>query len=311
MTAGTPVWRDKVYRSCGCFRMAVNQMVPDEPDPVARFAATCVHRAFAVNLQTRNAPKPYRRRSGFVGDVRLMRFIEIVAPAIAACGLLTCSAQAAEQEIRSVTVSGQGEIQAEPDRAFVTLGVEARKPKMEEARAEVAKSVDAVMKLTRELKIDQKYVRTTRVNVQPEYNWDNNARERHLIGYYVSRQIEVDLRDLDKLGQLLERSFDLGVNQAGDPRLDSSKRRELEREALAKAVEDARLNAEAVAKAAGARLGPPRTISASSGFVPPPVPMQRNKAMMAEASDASQSYQSGQMAFNGNVQVEYDLVPAQ
>ena len=33
--------------------------------------------------------------------------------------------------------------------------------------------------------------------------------------------------------------------------------------------------------------------------------------MMAEASDASQSYQSGQMAFNGNVQVEYDLVPAQ
>jgi len=207
-------------------------------------------------------------------------------------------------------VSGQGEIQAEPDRAFVTLGAEARRPKMEEARAEVTRTIDAILKLTREMKIDQKLVRATRINVQPEYNWNQNARERKLIGYYVSRQVEVEVRDLERLGSLLERALNLGVNQVGEPRLDSSKRRDLEREALAKAVNDARLNAEAVAKAAGARLGPPRTISANSGFVaPPPMPMRRTMAMEAQAPDASQTYQSGQMTFNGNVQVEYDLVP--
>lgn len=234
-----------------------------------------------------------------------------IGAATALCALLaTANVTAAEAERpRTISVSGQGEIQAEPDRAWVTLGVEARKPKMEEARAEVQKTVDAVLKLTRDLKIDQKYVRTTRVNIQPEYNWDTNARERNLIGYFVSRQIEVDLRDLEKLGQLLEKSFDLGVNQVGDPRLDSSKRRELEREALAKAVADAKLNAEAVAKAAGARIGAPRTISASSGFVPPPMPMMKVQAMRAEAADAGGSYQSGQMGFNGTVQVEYDLIP--
>jgi uncharacterized protein YggE len=153
-------------------------------------------------------------------------------------------------------------------------------------------------------------VRSTRINVQPEYNWDNNARERNLIGYYVSRQIEVELRDLEKLGQLLERSVDLGINQLGEPRLDSTKRRELEREALAKAIADAKLNAEAVAKAAGARLGPPRTIAANSGFVAPPMPMRAKAMMAAEAADAAQSYQSGQMEFNGTVQVEYDLIPS-
>lgn len=225
---------------------------------------------------------------------------------------LTCAtlAAAADERPRTITVSGQGEIQAEPDRAVVTLGVEARRPKMEQARAEVAKTVDAVLRLTRDLKIDPKYVRTTRVNVQPEYNWDNNARERHLIGYVVSRQVEVDLRDLDKLGALIERSFDAGVNQVNPPQLDSSKRRDFEREALAKAVADARLNAEAVAKAAGATLGPPRMISASSGFVaPPPMPMlAKGMAMMAEARDAGGAYQSGQLGFNGTVQVEYDLV---
>jgi uncharacterized protein YggE len=219
------------------------------------------------------------------------------------------SAIAADAERpRTVAVSGQGEIQAEPDLAHVTLGVESRKPKLEEARAEVARTIDAVLKLTRDLKIDQTLVRSTRINVQPEYNWDANARERNLIGYYVSRQVEIELRDLEKLGQLLERATDLGVNQLGDPRLDSSKRRDLERQALAKAVEDARANAEAVAKTAGARLGPVRTISANSGYVPPPMPM-RGKVMMAmEASDAAQSYQSGQMTFTGNVQIEYDLI---
>jgi hypothetical protein len=226
--------------------------------------------------------------------------------------LASAVVQGAEAERpRTISVSGQGEIQAEPDRALLTLGVESRKPKLEDARAEVTKSVEAVMKLTRDLKIDSKYVRTTRINVQPEYNWDGNARERNLIGYFVSRQVEIELRDLEKLGQLLEKSIDLGVNQLGDPRLDSSKRHELEREALAKAVADAKLNAEAVAKAAGARLGAPRTISASSGFVPPPMPMMNARLAKAEAAadGAAGSYQSGQMGFNGTVQVEYDLIP--
>jgi uncharacterized protein YggE len=222
---------------------------------------------------------------------------------------LPFAATAAEERPRIVAVSGQGEIQAEPDQAIVTLGVESRRPKLEEARAQVTRTVDAVLKLTRDQKIDQKYVRATRINVQPEYNWDPKAKERNLIGYFVSRQVEVDLRDLDKLGTLLEKATDLGVNQIGDPRLESSKRRDLEREALAKAVHDARANAEAIAKAAGAKIGAARTISASSGFTPVPV-MTRMKtmAMAAEAADASQTYQSGQMTFTGNVQVEYDLI---
>lgn len=234
----------------------------------------------------------------------------VLVAALAAWALACSVAFAAETDrSRIIAVSGQGEIQAEPDRAFVTLGVESRKAKLEEARAEVARTVDAVLKLTRDLKIDQQLVRATRLSVQPEYNWESNARERTLIGYFVSRQVEVELRDLETLGQLLERATDVGVNQLGDARLDSSKRRQLEREALAKAVEDARANAAAVAKAAGAKVGAARTISANSGYAPPPMPLVRGKVMAAAMeSDTSQSYQSGQMTFTGNVQIEYDLI---
>lgn len=230
-------------------------------------------------------------------------FLLLVAVALSAVAV----ADAAESPVRTVSVSGLGEVRAEPDRALITLGVEARRPRMEDARSEVAKIVEAVLKLTRDLRIDQQYVHATRISVQPEYNWENQTRERTLIGYYVARQVQVELRNLDQLGTLLERAIDLGVNQVGDPQLDSSRKRDLEREALAKAVEDARLNAEAVAKAAGLRLGTARTITASNVSAPQPV-AYRVMAMAEAAPGGGAPYQSGQMTFTANVQVEFDVV---
>jgi hypothetical protein len=210
---------------------------------------------------------------------------------------------------RAVSVSGNGEVAAEPDLAQVTLGVEARRPTMAEARAGVAKTVDRVLALTRDLRIDPKLVNATRLQVQPEYSWNDKDRKRVLLGYVVSRQVQVEVRNLDQLGLLLERAVDAGVNQVNDPVLDSSKRKSLEREAMTKAVEDARLNAETLAKAAGARLGPVRMLNgASSG---PPMPMYRRGPMvMADAAAAppAETYQPGEMKFSASVNAEYDLL---
>jgi uncharacterized protein YggE len=210
---------------------------------------------------------------------------------------------------RSVSVSGNGEVTAEPDLAQVTLGVEARRPTMAEARAEVAKTVDRVLALTRDLRIDPKLVNATRMQVQPEYSWNDKDRKRVLLGYVVSRQVQVEVRDLEQLGPLLERAVDAGVNQVNDPVLDSSKRKSLEREAMAKAIEDARLNAETLAKAAGARLGPVRLLNGASSS--PPMPMYRRGPMvMADAAAAppAETYQPGEMKFSAMVNAEYDLL---
>ena len=208
---------------------------------------------------------------------------------------------------RTVSVSGSAEVAAEPDMAHVTLGVEARKPTMAEARTAVAATVDRVLALTRDLRIDPKLVNATRVQVQPEYSWNEKDRKRVLLGYLVSRQVQVELRDLEQLGPLLERAVDAGVNQVNDPVLDSSRRKSLEREAMAKAVEDARLNAETLARAAGARLGAVRTLNGSSSA--PPMPMYRQTAMMADAAPAPEAtYQPGEMKFSAVVGAEYDLL---
>jgi uncharacterized protein YggE len=210
---------------------------------------------------------------------------------------------------RTVSVSGGGEVAAQPDLAHVTLGIEARKPTLPAARAEVAAAVDRVLALTRDLKIDPKHVNTTRLQIQPDYSWDEKDRQRVLLGYVVRRQVQVELRDLEQLGALIERSVDAGVNEVSDPLLDSSRRKDLEREAMVLAVQDAKRNAETLAGAAGARLGSVRMVSGSTSV--PPVPLYRQRlaaADMAAAAPAEAGYQAGEMKFSASVAAEYDLV---
>jgi uncharacterized protein YggE len=229
---------------------------------------------------------------------------------VLALALAPLAAVAADEaRPRTVNVSGTGEVVAEPDLAHVTLGVEARKPTMAEARAAVSATVERVLALTKDLRIDPKLVNATRLQVQPEYSWNEKDRKRVLLGYFVSRQVQVELRDLEQLGALLERAVDAGVNQVNDPVLDSSRRKSLEREAMARAVEDARLNAETLARAAGVKLGAVRSLNGSASA--PPMPMYRQQVAMADAAPAPEaSYQPGEMRFSASVNAEYDLVVA-
>jgi uncharacterized protein YggE len=229
-----------------------------------------------------------------------------LAGLLAATLMPFATAAAQDSRPRIVSVSGQGEVSAQPDMARVTLGVEARKPTLAAARSEVTAAVDRVLALTRDLKIDPKHVNATRLQVQPEYSWNEKDRKRVLLGYMVSRQIEVELRDLDQLGALLERAVDAGANQVGDPALDSTRRKDLERQAMALAVQDARSNAEVLAKAAGVRLGSVRSLNASSSA--PPMPMYRMAADVAAAPAAESTYQSAEMKFSANVAAEFDLI---
>lgn len=229
--------------------------------------------------------------------------------ALATLALLSGPAFADGPPPRTVSVTGNGEISATPDLARVSLGVEARKATLAEARAEVTATVDRLLALTRSLKVDPKLVNATRLQVQPMYEWDEKTRKQNLTGYLVSRQVEVELRDLDQLGVLLEKAVDAGANQVGDAQLDSTRRKALEREAMGKAVEDARLNAEALATAAGAKVGAVRNLNGQSS--PGPVPMYRRGPMVAMAADAApppETYQAGDMKFNATVSADFDLI---
>lgn len=230
--------------------------------------------------------------------------------ALAVVLLPVALAFADEARPRTVSVTGQGEVTAEPDLAHVVLGVEARRPALAEARTEVAAAVERLLALTKSLGIDPRLVNATRMQVQPEYRWNEKDRQRVLLGYFVSRQVQVELRNLEQLGTLLERAVDAGANQVSDPVLDSTRRKDLERDAMTRAVQDARQNAETLARAAGVKLGPVRVLSATP--VGPVMPRYRMAMAMAEASmPPEETFQPGDMKFSASVSAEYDLAVGQ
>jgi uncharacterized protein YggE len=224
-------------------------------------------------------------------------------------GVAICGAATADVvPPRLVSVTGEGEVKAMPDMAYVTLGIEARKPSLPEARAQVTAAVERVLALTRELKIDPKLVDSSQLQVQPDYRWNEKDSQRVLLGYVVSRQVQVELRDLERLGTLLERAVTAGVNQIGGVQLDSSKRKDLERQALALAVEDARLDAETLAKAANAQLGPAYSLSATMAIPFQPKYMERAAMAAPMADAAAETYAPGDMKFVATVSAQYDLL---
>ena len=236
-------------------------------------------------------------------------------PATATCRLFLAAllaspiVYAADAPDRVVTVSGSGEVQTEPDRALVAIGVEARNLALQSAQQEVNRIVTRFLALCDELHIPRDQVQSSSANVQPEYDWNNDTHERRLIDYYVSRQLQVDLHDLDQLGALMERAVGIGVNQVSPPQLGTSRAQALRREALSKAADDARLSAEALAKTLGAHVGKVRRIASSDvAMQPPPQPLERGVAMMAKSSGGAETYETGQIKINADVTAEFDLI---
>ncbi|HUO96693.1 MAG TPA: SIMPL domain-containing protein [Steroidobacteraceae bacterium] len=231
------------------------------------------------------------------------------AAALAFLALAAVARAAPADEVRQVTVVGRGEVRAAPDRATVTLGVHATAPTVEAARGEADRVVASLLAVARGLKLADADVRATGLSVSPDYDFGDGRRTRKLLGYSVDRQVVVLLKDIDRLGELIERGLGAGANTASSPQLDSSRRAELEREALARAVGDARQNAAAIATALEATVGRVRAVRQNGAQMPGTEEVVVTAARYAGAPPA-QSYQPGEIVFDATVSASFDLVPA-
>jgi len=236
---------------------------------------------------------------------------------LAACLVLFAAAASAqmpgmEPMPRTISVSGTGTVDATPDIAHLTLAVQRRDANMQVARDATIKVSKAFLALCTKLGIKESKIRTSGLTIQPEYRWDEKQNQQIFTGYFVQRQLQVEINDLEKLGDVIEGAIDAGVNEVSPPQLDSSKRKELNRDALAAATADAKANAERIATSLGVKLGPVRTVVAG-GSAPPPMPMQemRVSAMaMSDASAKSANYVPGEISFESRVDATFDvLVP--
>lgn len=208
---------------------------------------------------------------------------------------------------RIINVNGKAEIKAEPDRAIIRFSVESKNLELNSAKKEVDKVVSNILSMTKTLGVDKKHVKSAQLISRPEYNWKSKKRE--LIGYYVSRQIEIDLHDLDNLGQLMHDATEMGITNMNSPEFYSSRKDEIYREALATASKNAKANAQVLADALDTKLGKVHQINATNVYYNQPQMAQpRMRTMAADVEMAPQeTYQAGEITVVADVNVIFDI----
>lgn len=229
-----------------------------------------------------------------------------------ALGALIFGGAAAAHEYpkpRLLTVGGEGDISVAPDRADVGLAVEASEKGLADAERKVGDGVGRLLKLCDGLGIARSQIRSAQLSVQPLYEYSKGGQRPQIIGYNVSRQLDVDLRDLALLGRLMQGAIEAGANRVTGPAFGSSKKDEHQRAALTRAAEDARANAQALARTLGVKLGALHSLAAGgSGGVPPPMPYIM-RAEAKAAHDTAQTYEAGEIKFTATVTADFELAP--
>lgn len=204
---------------------------------------------------------------------------------------------------RTVTTTGEAAIDRAPDQAWVTVGVEARAPKPQQAQQQAAGVMIAIQKALQALGIPEAHIRTVGFNLAADWDYSNDRRT--LRGYVVTNQVEVRVDDITKVGDVLDRSIAAGGNTIHGVRWDIKDRVTVERDALRQAVEDAKQRAEVAVAAAGATLGPVASITEQrqSG----PQPMMRLQMAVAEDAMASTPISPGEIEIRAMVTVSFRI----
>ncbi|RUM16079.1 SIMPL domain-containing protein [Rhizobium fabae] len=219
------------------------------------------------------------------------------------------SAQEAKPREPVISVTGDGESAVAPDMAVVNLAVVKQAKTAREALDENNKAMNEVLKALKDGGIAERDLQTSGFSIQPQYNYpqptDGQPAQPQLIGYQTINSVTVRLRDLSKLGQVIDQSVTLGINQGGDIQFTNDKPEAALETARKNAVADAVKKAKTLSEAAGVKLG--RIIEINEN-VPRPLPQPVYRAtMMKEASDGAVPVQGGENNYNVSVTVTFAI----
>lgn len=171
------------------------------------------------------------------------------------------------QEIETkntITVSGTGEIYAKPDLAITTFSVVTEAKTVVEATKENTEKMNAVIKFAKDNGVEDKDLKTTYFYISPRYEYENGCDpvvnycpytgKRILVGYEITQSLQVKMRDLTKIGAIIQGATEAGANQGGDLQFTIDKEDEFKNQARADAIEKAKAKANDLASQLGIKL---------------------------------------------------------
>jgi uncharacterized protein YggE len=227
--------------------------------------------------------------------------MRLCATAVVVMLPIAASAQqpGAQRDQPVVVTSGDGLVQAVPDRAWITVSAESRASSPRDAQRKNAEAMKPVQDRLRAAGVPDEAIKTTQYDLQPD--WDYSGNRRELKGYVARNTIDVRIDNVDRVGELLDMVVNAGATSVENIRFDLKERERVEREALRLAVADAR--ARATAAAAGAGMSVDRIIRIDEqGVSSPPIPLRR-EVLQAGVAAAAPPVAAGSMEVRAHVTV--------
>jgi uncharacterized protein YggE len=204
----------------------------------------------------------------------------------------------------TIVVGGTGRVAVEPDVADLRLGVAISRDTVAEARAEAAATMASILTAVRAAGVAERDVRTTLLAVQPRYDY-RDGKPPTLAGYELSNVVEVTVRDLGRLADVIDGALRAGATSMDGLAFRLEDPAEAERVARTAAVTEARARAEVLAAAAGVAIAGVNDIVEGGG---PTVPYPRGKAdRMMLVADAGTPVQAGTTEISVTVTVTFRI----
>jgi uncharacterized protein YggE len=201
----------------------------------------------------------------------------------------------------AIVVAGEGVVKVTPDQAWVRIGTESRSKNSKEAQQRNAEVMTAVQQKLAALGIPKDAIKTVGVDLQPEFDYQNNRQT--LRGYVARNTIEVRVDDFAKVGDVLDAAVGSGATNVHGLRFDVKNRDAVEQQALRQAVASGMEKAQTIA--AAAKRGVDRIIRIEEQFVGDggPRPMMERAVMSRMAADAPTPVEAGEIEIRAMVRV--------
>jgi uncharacterized protein YggE len=205
---------------------------------------------------------------------------------------------------RTITVRGHGRAEIPPDEAEVVLGVEIVRPTAGEARTEAATVMARVLEALGEAGLAPDDIRTSELSLGAEVEYRPDGPPRRA-GFRLTNRVTARVGRPGGVAEVVDAAVGAGATTLDGVQFRVRDESEARRGALESAVADARTTAETVAAAAGARLGPVRTIREAADVGMPPMP--RLARMELKAADTPMA--PGLSRIEASIEVTWDLEP--
>ena len=203
-----------------------------------------------------------------------------------------------------LSVSASADVKRAPDVASIGAGVVTQAADANAAMRANAEQMQKVMAAIRAAGIADTDIRTSGINLSPQYRYAENQPPA-ITGYQASNNVDLKVRDLGKLGKVLDALVASGANQVNGPSFEIDQPDAVQDEARRAALDKAQARAQMYAKSLGLQVRRIVSISEGGGFNPPmPMPMVRMAAM---AKDAGTEVSPGENTVGASIDVVFEL----